>query len=62
MSNHELAELTPPQENFHAWQDDTGFAYDTMLTKVDTLTNSNERINLTVRRPSSLSLRQFGPS
>jgi hypothetical protein len=41
-----LTQLFP--ENYHAWKDDTGFVYDIMLTKVDTLTNSNERINLTI--------------
>jgi hypothetical protein len=40
--------LTQHSENYHAWKDDTGFAYDIMLTKVNTLTNSNERINLTI--------------
>lgn len=35
-------------EKYHPFKDSTGFVYDIMLTRVDTLTNRNERINLTV--------------
>jgi hypothetical protein len=34
--------------NYHVFKDTTGFEYDCTLTKVDTLTNRNERIVLTV--------------
>jgi hypothetical protein len=44
---------------YHAYQDSTGFAYEIMLTKVDTLTNSNERLNLTVSK--ELLIQDFAP-
>ena len=34
--------------NYHVFKDTTGFEYDCTLTKVDTLTNRNERLVLTV--------------
>lgn len=34
--------------NYHVFKDTTGFKYDCTLTKVDTLTNRNERLVLTV--------------
>ena len=36
------------QADNHVFKDTTGFEYDITLTKVDTLTNRNERIVLTV--------------
>jgi hypothetical protein len=39
--------------------DGTGFVYDIMLTKVDTLTNSNERINLTIFESNTASPRTY---
>jgi hypothetical protein len=40
--------------NFHPFKDSTGVVYDIVLTKIDTLTNSNERLNLTVIHDASI--------
>ena len=42
---------------YHVFKDTTGFEYDCTLTKVDTLTNRNERIVLTVSCSSAMFLR-----
>ena len=35
-------------ENYHVYQDDTGFDYDIVLTRVDITNNANERYNICV--------------
>ena len=43
-------------DNHHIYVDSTGFAYDILLTKVDTSCNHNERYALAVRYHSSVTL------
>ena len=48
ISCYHLCSANMLQADHHVFKDTTGFEYDITLTKVDTLTNRNERIVLTV--------------
>lgn len=38
-------------DNYHIYQDNTGFKYDVLITKIDVRQNKNERFALTVSCP-----------
>lgn len=44
-------------DTYHIYQDDTGFKFDILVTKVDPRANRNERWNLTVRCPNTTALK-----